>query len=96
MTNLETYIQEAESQGSKHCVVDTETLRALFDVAESVKKDEARQPWFVIEALNKLDEASRGCVTDRRKQLGTAVQFVARIIGMSLSVLNIARHGKTC
>ncbi len=60
MTNLEKYIREAESTGSKHCVVDTETLRALFDVSESVKKDEARQPWFVIEALKKLDEVRRG------------------------------------
>ena len=33
MTNLETYIQQAESQGSKHCLVPTETLRALLDVA---------------------------------------------------------------
>jgi hypothetical protein len=60
VTNLEAYIQEAESQGSKHCVVPTETLKTLLEVAEAVKKDEARQPWFVIEALNKLDEARRG------------------------------------
>ena len=60
MTNLEKYIREAESQGAKHCVVDTETLRALFDVSEAVKKDEARQPWFVVEALQKLEKARRG------------------------------------
>jgi hypothetical protein len=35
-------------------------IKALRGVVEAVKKDEARQPWFVVEALDKLDETRRG------------------------------------
>jgi len=69
MTNLEKYIREAESTGSKHCVVDTETLRALFDVAEAARcliqnSGEVDKKLYRVQelqtALTKLDEARRG------------------------------------
>ena len=70
MTNLETYIREAESQGSKHCVVPTETLRALFDVADVAKG-----------LLDNHEEATGSCavcLSDGRgthaEQLETALQ----------------------
>ncbi len=40
----------------------SDDIEKVLEVVEAVKKDEARQPWFVIEALNKLDEARRGYV----------------------------------
>jgi len=42
------------------CLAILKEVRVLREVAEAVKKDEARQPWFVVEALHKLDEARRG------------------------------------
>lgn len=70
MTNLETYIQEAESQGSKHCLVPTKTLRLLLEVAEAAK-----------ELLENHEEATGSCavcLSDGRgthaEQLETALQ----------------------
>lgn len=70
MTNLEAYIQEAESQGSKHCVVPTETLSVLLEVVEAVKG-----------LLDNHEEATGSCavcLSDGRgthaEQLETALQ----------------------
>jgi 1-aminocyclopropane-1-carboxylate deaminase/D-cysteine desulfhydrase-like pyridoxal-dependent ACC family enzyme len=70
MTNLEAYIRESESQGSKHCVVPTETLRVLLDVVEAAK-----------ELLENHEEATGSCavcLSDGRgthaEQLETALQ----------------------
>jgi hypothetical protein len=64
MTNLEAYIQEAESQGSKHCVVPTKTLRALLEVAEAARYVDESQGERGLGtlgcALDKLEEARRG------------------------------------
>jgi len=38
----------------------SDDIEKVLDIVEAVKKDEARQPWFVVEALHKLDEARRG------------------------------------
>ena len=70
MTNLEAYIQEAESQGLKHCVVPTETLRALFDVADVAKG--------LLENHEESSGACAVCLADGRgthaEQLETALQ----------------------
>ncbi len=70
MTNLEAYIQEAESQGSKHCVVPTKTLRVLLDVADVAKG--------LLENHEESSGACAVCLSDGRgthaEQLETALQ----------------------
>ena len=60
MTNLETYIQEAESQGSKHCVVPVDALKALLEVAEAAKNMIGDKSIELKLTLKKLKEARRG------------------------------------
>jgi hypothetical protein len=70
VTNIEAYIQEAEIQGSKHCLVPTKTLRVLLDVVEAVKG--------LLENHEEATGSCAVCLSDGRgthaEQLETALQ----------------------
>ena len=76
MNNLEAYIREAESHGTKHCLVAVDALSALLEIAEAARpiirglelvqehgepKEKAwRMELKLQQALSQLDKARQG------------------------------------